>query len=70
MEEFKLLKINDQSVIDSRDVAKMTGKQHKHLMRDIRKYIKYISTTPNLDPSIFFIQDRYRDSKGEIRDCC
>lgn len=69
MEEFKLLKINDQSVIDSRDVAKMTGKQHKHLMRDIRKYIKDISTSPNLDPSIFFIQDSYRDAKGEIRDC-
>ncbi|MCC4502109.1 Rha family transcriptional regulator [Limosilactobacillus reuteri] len=69
MEEFKLLKINDQSVIDSRDIAKMTGKQHKHLMRDIRKYIKDISTSPNLDPSIFFIQDSYQDAKGEIRDC-
>ena len=69
MEEFKLLKINDQSVIDSRDVAKMTGKQHKHLMRDIRKYIKDISTSLNLDPSIFFIQDSYQDAKGEIRDC-
>lgn len=28
-----------QQVIDSRDVARMIGKTHRHLMRDIRGYI-------------------------------
>lgn len=38
----KLLDFEGQSVLDSRDVAKMIGKEHKNLMRDIRTYIKDI----------------------------
>lgn len=31
-----------QQVIDSRDVAKMIGKSHAHLMRDIHDYINVL----------------------------
>ncbi len=36
-----------QQVIDSRDVAKMIGKSHAHLMRDISRYINDILTDQN-----------------------
>lgn len=42
---------SNQRVIDSRDVAKMLGKSHAHLMRDIRDYIDDILTDPKLDSS-------------------
>lgn len=58
-----------QQVIDSRDVAKMLGKSHAHLMRDIRDYIDDILTDPKLDSLDFFIESSYKDAKGEIRKC-
>ena len=58
-----------QQVIDSRDVAKMVGKSHAHLMRDIRDYIDDILTDPKLDSLDFFIESSYKDAKGEVRKC-
>ena len=58
-----------QQVIDSRDVAKMVGKSHAHLMRDIRDYIDDILTDPKLDSLDFFIESSYKDAKGEARKC-
>lgn len=40
---------NGQSVMDSRLVAKMIGKNHNHLMRDIRGYIEVLEDNPILD---------------------
>lgn len=56
-------------VIDSREVAEMTGKQHAHLLRDIKGYVDIIATNPDLDSLSFFIPSSYQDSKGEIRPC-
>lgn len=42
-----------QQVIDSRDVAKMIGKTHKNLMRDIRSYINDLEMSSKLSPSDF-----------------
>ena len=36
----QLFNFNGQPTLDSREVAKMIGKSHKNLMRDIRQYIK------------------------------
>lgn len=61
-----------QPVIDSREVAKMTGKQHQHLMRDIQKYISDISDpeySPNLDATKFFIPSTYKAGNGKINPC-
>ena len=46
-------------VINSREVAKMLGKQHAHLCRDIANYSTVISTNPKLDLLDFFIPITY-----------
>ena len=44
----------DKLYTDSRDVAKMVGKDHAHLMRDIRGYIKILNQSLKLDTDDFF----------------
>ena len=39
--------VNDQNVMDSRDVAKMIGKKHYNLIRDIDRYINDWQPTQN-----------------------
>lgn len=62
--------------IKSMEVAQMVGKEHKYLLRDIRRYINQISksnetnlTGDEIAPVEFFIKNEYVDSKGEIRSC-
>lgn len=55
-------------VIDSREVAEMTGKEHKELMRSIRKYTG-ILTSANLRSLDYFIPSEYTDAKKEVRPC-
>lgn len=60
--------------LPSTEVARMIGKEHYNLMKDIRKYIKQINEV-NFDLVNeykiayvdFFIESTYEDSKGEIR---
>lgn len=52
----ELLNFEGQSVLDSRDVAKMIGKEHKNLMRDIRTYTKDIEESSKLSARIFLFQ--------------
>ena len=72
--------IHGLQAIDSREVAEMVGKQHKHLLRDIAGYIKImkeaneskfgpVSNELKIEPSEFFIPSTYLDSKGETRPC-
>lgn len=56
-------------VIDSRDVAKMIGKSHAHLMRDIYRYINDMEMDPKLDSSKFFIESSYVDSMHREKPC-
>ena len=65
----QLFNFNGQPTIDSREVAKMIGKLHKNLMRDIHRYINDLTTSSKLSPLDFFIGSNYKDAKGEIRDC-
>lgn len=67
MNKIQLFDFNGQEVIDSRDVARMIGKSHAHLNRDIAGYKRDISTNPKLDSLTFFIDSTYKDKKGEIR---
>lgn len=67
MEKNELIKqVNDREAMDSRDVAKMIGKRHRDLMRDIRRYIsdmeegailrsRDMEHDPKLDSAQFFI---------------
>lgn len=64
-----LAEIKTNMTIESREVAKMIGRQHKELLRDIRKYLSDISTSADLRSSDFFIESFYKDKKGEERLC-
>ena len=65
----QLFNFNGQPTLDSREVAKMIGKSHKHLMRDIRQYINDMTLGPNLDPAQFFIESNYKDANDRFRPC-
>lgn len=56
-------------VTDSREVAFMTGKEHSHLMRDIRGYEKILEDNPKLDSQNFFIKDTYINSQNKVQPC-
>lgn len=58
-----------QQMIDSRDVAKMIGKTHKNLMRDIRSYINDLEPGSKLSPAKFFIESTYVDQNNQERPC-
>ncbi|MEK1430081.1 Rha family transcriptional regulator [Limosilactobacillus fermentum] len=72
--------VNDREVMDSRDVAKMIGKRHRDLMRDIRRYISDLEESaklrsrdmemdPKLDSSKFFIESSYVSQQGKELPC-
>lgn len=65
----QLFNFNGQPTLDSRKVAKMIGKRHRDLMRDIRRYVSDISTSAELRALDFFIESNYTDAKGETRKC-
>lgn len=67
MNELQLIYENGVFYADSRQVAEMIGKEHKHLLRDIGRYNKVLSTSPKLDSLNFFVKSAYLDSKGEKR---
>lgn len=67
--QMELLNFEGQSVLDSRDVAKMIGKQHSNLMRDIHCYIRDITPNSNLNPADFFIPSTYTDKNNQVRPC-
>lgn len=54
--------------IDSREVAEMVEKDHKLLMRDIRRYIEHLNEN-KIAPVDFFTEGTYKDRKGETRPC-
>lgn len=59
--------VGDQKVMDSRDVAKMIGKRHTDLIRDIRRYISILETDAKLRPSDFFVESSYLGGNGQDR---
>lgn len=54
--------------LTSMEVAKMVNKEHKYLLRDIRRYINQMHQT-KIAPVDFFIESSYIDAKGEERLC-
>lgn len=65
----EIKQVNDELTVDSRDVAEMTGKEHRNIIRDIRGYIKVLDTCSNLSTLNFFVESTYLDGKGEQRPC-
>lgn len=58
----------EQKYIESREVAEMVGKEHKELLRDIRRYSEQFNES-NLALVDFFTESTYKDAKGESRPC-
>lgn len=57
-----------EQTLDSREVADMVEKEHKTLLRDLRRYITQFNQC-NLAPVEFFTESIYKDAKGETRPC-
>ncbi len=63
--------IHGQQAIDSREVAEMVEKNHKELLRDIRKYVEIMEKTGerNFAPSDFFIPSSYISTQNKEQPC-
>ncbi|PAK49985.1 phage regulatory protein/antirepressor Ant [Priestia megaterium] len=67
--DLKVINKNGQLLTDSREVAEMVGKEHGHLLRDIRGYFKVLKINPKLDVSNFFVEASYKDSVNRSKPC-
>lgn len=54
--------------LDSREVAEMTGKQHKNLIRDIKGYTDELAEL-KIEPGDFFQESTYKDANNQNRPC-
>lgn len=57
-----------EKTISSREVAEMVGKQHKEVLRDIRRVIEHLAERKNA-LSELFIETTYEDSTGRELPC-
>lgn len=57
-----------ETTLTSMEVAEMIGKDHKNLVRDIRKYVKELSQL-NIEPSDFFVESTYLNDRGKEYPC-
>ena len=70
----KIIDNNGVEVTDSRDVAKMIGKTHSNLMRDIRGCIRDLKKDPKSSVNSanyqdLFIESTYKDANDQSRNC-
>ena len=57
-----------ETTLTSMEVAEMIGKDHKNLVRDIRKYVRELSQL-NIEPSDFFVESTYLNDRGKEYPC-
>ena len=57
-----------QKMLDSREVAEMTGKQHKNLLADIRGYVNELGEL-KIQPTDFFQESTYRTTQNKEMPC-
>lgn len=57
-----------EQILDSREVAQMVGKEHKNLVRDIRRYCEQLAET-KIEPGDFFKESTYLDANNQGRPC-
>lgn len=58
----------EQKYIDSREVAEMVGKEHKELLRDIRRYCEQLAES-KIALGDFFTESTYQDANNQARPC-
>ena len=59
----QVLEANNVLTMSSLEIADLTGKQHKHVMTDIRNMLNSL----NIDSAVFTAD--YKDSKGRMYPC-
>ena len=65
----KMKKITEYiPTLDSREVAELTEKEHYNLIRDVKRYVKYL-TDVNFEVSEFFQEYTYTDPTGRALPC-
>ena len=71
MNELTIIDRSGVDVVDSREVAEAIGKQHAHLMRDIKNYCDILekSSESKIGLADFFIPSTYIDSQDKERPC-
>ena len=69
MNDLTVFNRGGQLYTDSRDVAKMVGKQHKNLIRDIDGYIGVLNQSSKLSADNFFIRSNYKAGTGKTYPC-
>lgn len=71
MNELQIITRDGVDVVDSREVARLVGKNHKELLRDIHKYAEILenSIERNFALNDFFIESTYTDSIGRTLPC-
>ena len=71
MNDLTIIKVNGGAYIDSREVAKAIGKDHNHLMRDIREYLRVMRKTgaSKIGYSEFFVESTYISSQNKVMPC-
>ena len=71
MHELTIIKQNGGSYIDSREVAEIIGKAHRHLLRDIRGYCEIMlrNGLPNLGLSEFFVESSFMNLQNKEMPC-
>lgn len=57
-----------EQMLDSREVAEMVGKEHKMLLRDIRRYCKQLGES-KIALTDFFEESTYRTGQNKILPC-
>lgn len=68
MNNLQIFSRGGQLYTDSREVAKMIGKDHAHLMRDIAGYIEILSQS-KIGFADFFVESTYLDTQKKLRPC-
>lgn len=68
MNQLTVINQNGQLLVESREVAELTGVRHSDLLEKINNYIKHL-TNGKFRSLDFFIASTYEDAKGEVRPC-
>lgn len=63
-----IIKSGEDLVVESRDVAKMVGKEHYNLLRDIRNYVEILDSS-KLKSRNFFIESSYLNEQNKEQPC-
>ncbi|SYX84656.1 Rha family transcriptional regulator [Paenibacillus alvei] len=68
MNQLQVINRNGQLLVDSREVAEMVGKEHGHLLRDIKGYVDVLGKS-NFGFSDFFIESTYVSPQNKVLPC-